>query len=147
MGGTYAHTQKNLHKPEHNYMRARNAFNFVVDQGIPIYVTPRDITLDLFLDPKVLEDKKDNSHFQRAVYQLSQRFLSYFDRDDLRISDAICVGSLAFPHLFTGERVRLVREKGREGESFYCQPDNASTITAFTDFNRRAFYSKLIERL
>jgi inosine-uridine nucleoside N-ribohydrolase len=110
-------------------------------------MAPRDITLDLFLDPEILKPKAQNSELQRTVYELAKKFLEHTSRSSLRLSDPIAVGSLLFPDLFKSERVELVREKSPQGEVFYCARDHKSNITGFHDFNREEFYQRLCDRL
>ncbi|MBW2996266.1 nucleoside hydrolase [Candidatus Woesearchaeota archaeon] len=147
MGGALNRDGEDIDRPEHNYMRDRKAFDYVTEQDIPIYLIPRNITQDLFLDPEVIKQKIEGSDFYKTFYKLADTFLSYNNWDSFRLSDPITVGSLLFPDLFKEQKVNLVKLKGEQGEVVSCMPTEQSNVTVFYDFDRTGFYEKLKQRL
>ncbi len=147
MGGVLYRNKYNLHKPEHNYVRDRKAFEYVTSQNIPISLLPRDITYDLFLNPAVIRSKANKSKLHDAVSGLADCFLSYTGRDSFRLCDPLTVGAFLFPDIFKGQEVRLTKERGKQGDILYCIPMEGGNITAFYDFDRKLFYERLIRLL
>ena len=147
IGIDYERNQKSIDKPEHNYLRDRKSFNYVSNQGIPLRIVPRNLTLDLFLDPILLKRNERRTEVYNDIERMAKIFLRYTGEKTLRLSDPITVGSLILPDQFESKRVRIVTEKGKQGDSAYCVPDESSSTYAFHDFNRKAFYKELEKRL
>lgn len=147
MGGVLDNTEKNLNKPEHNYMSDRKSFDYVLGQKVPIFLVPRDVTLDLFLQPEVLEERENTSKFYQAVYHLSQEFLEHQQRDSFRLSDVITLGTLLYPELFDFQPVTLETQKGNQGDISYCVPTKKSNVNAVYNFDRQSFYTNFVRAL
>ena len=146
MGGVFERNELNLNKPEHNYSRDRKSFDYVTSCGVPVYMIPRDITLDLFLGNAELEQLR-RTEKGKVILKLARSFLDFTKRDSLRLADAIAIGSLLFPDIYDTVPTRLVSEKGANGAVVYCQPAQESQIHVFYNFARSAFLERLKERL
>ncbi len=147
MGGHYEETDMNMNKPEHNYLRDRSSFYKVLSCGATIHMLPRDVTLDLFMNPSILEEKANIDQFHQTLWMLGQKFLERMKRKSFRLSDAITLTAVLAPHLFYGQKVKIEKVRGTQGESFYCVPESNSNINAFYNFDRQAAYNQITRRI
>ena len=147
MGGHHEHTQINRNKPEHNYLRDRSSFYKVLECGAPTHMLPRDVTLDLFMNPSILKERAKKDRFHQILWMMGEKFLERMERESFRLSDAITLTAVLAPQLFYEQKVKIERIRGTQGESFYCIPESNSNITAVYDFDREKVHDLIISRV